>query len=143
MRKNKAITGFRIVLVGLLVISIVFFLNFHTVVVSGPSMLPTLQDKQRVLVSRAYWLHGSLREGDIVVVQTENKRSFVIKRIYRLAGGIVEPDLQPKDIPLSGNGFQVPEGMAYVLGDNRESSEDSRAFGPIPLDNIIGKVVRW
>lgn len=142
MKQRRAITKFGFVLLVLLGISIVFFLNFHTVVVSGPSMLPTLQDKQRVLVSQAYWLHGPVRVGDVVVVKGLGETDFVIKRVYKLGGQVVEPELQPKSVPL-GVPFVVPMGTAYVLGDNRESSEDSRAFGPVPLDSIIGKVVRW
>lgn len=142
MKQRRAITKFGFILLILLGISLVFFFNFHTVVVSGPSMLPTLQDKQRVLVSQAYWLHGPVRVGDVVVVKGLGDTDYVIKRVYKLGGQVVEPELQPKKAPL-GVPYVVPKGMAYVLGDNRESSEDSREFGPVPLDSIIGKVVRW
>ncbi len=143
MKKRRKMTrGFGAFLFAMLGLSIFFYFNFHTVVVTGPSMLPTFKDKQRILVSSAYWLLGAVREGDVVVIRDEDGAAYIIKRVYRKGGGVVEPELQPRKAPL-GVEYQVPEGQVYLLGDNREFSEDSRVFGPVPVDKILGKVIRW
>lgn len=125
----------------LFVLALALYMNFtfKTVVVSGDSMLPTLKNGQKLVTSKAYWLVGPIREKDIVVVKDGGPSGYFIKRVYKLAGGTVEWALAPEDAPLGT--FTVPPGNAYVLGDNREVSEDSRRFGPIPLEQIIGKVV--
>jgi signal peptidase I len=82
-------------------------------------------------------------------------RSEFIKRIVALEGEIVEVrsghaivDGVPLDEPYAhivGRGgpdhgpFVVPSGHVFVLGDNRDVSRDSRAFGPIPIDDIVGR----
>ena len=115
-----------------------FFYNFQFVIVSGDSMLPTLQTDQRILVCKALWAIGPPRKGDIVVVDTED--GFIVKRVAYLAGEEVPADERQFDWPLGPN-MIVPEGTVYVLGDNRRESEDSRVFGPVKLDRIVGKAV--
>jgi signal peptidase I len=142
MRKSKkrAITGFGGALLFILAFAIFFNLNFKTVVVSGPSMLPTFRDGQRVLVSRAYWLFGPVARRDVVVLADE-EQGHIIKRVYRLPGEIVDWVNVPKEYLLVEGEYRVPEGTVYLLGDNREESEDSRTFGPVPIERIIGKVI--
>jgi signal peptidase I len=137
--RKRHITEFGIVMLVVLAAALYLYTTFTTVVVSGESMLPTLKDGQRLLASKAYWLVGPIRERDIVVVQDGGPSRYYIKRVYKLAGGKVEWALAPMKNPIGE--FTVPKGTAYVLGDNREVSEDSRKFGAIPLDQIIGKVV--
>jgi signal peptidase I len=47
----------------------------------------------------------------------------------------------PTNWSLKQGEYTVPEGMIYVLGDNRAMSEDSRVFGPVDLSKVVGKVV--
>ena len=101
-------------------------------------MLPTLQSEQRLLICKALWALGPPNKGDIVVVDTPD--GFIIKRIAYLAGDEIDPDDRPFDWPITPN-MVVPPGSVYVLGDNRSESEDSRAFGPVNLDRIVGKVM--
>lgn len=97
--------------------------------------------------------------GDIIVLESDLTRnnSPYIKRIIGLPGetvtfdkGIVFVDGEPlvEDyIPGATSGcrpwqhcrVRVPAGSVYVLGDNRTDSEDSRTFGPIPTEDIVGK----
>ncbi|HVL40341.1 MAG TPA: signal peptidase I [Fimbriimonadaceae bacterium] len=140
-KKRAAFTGFGVVLLGVLAFSIYFFLTFRTVVVSGESMEPTFRSGQRLLVSKAYWLVGPIKEKDIVVVQGEKPTDYMIKRVYKLSGGIVDWANAPVNWAITDGEYRVPEGQLYILGDNREVSEDSRRFGPIRLDQVIGKVV--
>ncbi len=119
------------------------FLNFHTVVVSGVSMQPTFHTGQRVVVSRAYWMVGAVRQKDILVIRDNNPDGFIIKRVFRMPGEVVPKGLSPKNWSIESDKFVVPEGKFYVLGDNLDQSEDSRSFGPIDADKVLGKVVVW
>jgi signal peptidase I len=145
MRKGKkrAITGFGVLLTVILVIAIFFYLNFKTVQVTGVSMLPTLKDRQRVLVSKAYWLVGPIQKKDIVVVQDATPTGFMIKRVQYMPGEKVDWKWVPENYRLSNGPYVVPEGEVYVMGDNRPQSEDSRRIGPVPISAILGKVVVW
>lgn len=138
--KTKLITGFGIALLYVLAFSVFFVTNFRTVVVSGPSMLPTFHSGTRVLVSRAYWLVGPIKPKDIVVIKGEGGE-YIIKRVYKMGGETVDAYNAPRTWNLMEGEYKVPENNVYVLGDNREVSEDSRAFGPVDLNRIIGKVV--
>ena len=130
--------GVFVALVAILAGLSFFFYNFQFVIVSGNSMLPTLYTEQRILVCKALWAIGPPRKGDIVVVDTED--GFIVKRVAYLAGDEVPPEKRPFDWPLEPN-LVVPEGMVYVLGDNHRESEDSRVFGPVKADRIVGKAV--
>ena len=139
--RKRAITGFGVTLLFLLAFAIYFQFTFKTVVVSGDSMLPTLKNGRRVLTSKAYWLVGPIKHKDIVVIRDDGPTGFIIKRVYKMAGEVVEWSLVPDTVDFREGEFKVPEGHVYILGDNRAVSEDSRRFGPVPLDSIIGKVV--
>jgi len=127
----------------LLICALVFYFSFHRVVVSGHSMDPTFHTGQKVWVSRAYWLVGPIRDKDIVVVQDPNPDGFIIKRVYKMAGETVDWFNAPKSWQLSNGPYVVPPHNIYLLGDNREVSEDSRSFGPRDVSTILGKVVIW
>ena len=130
--------GMLVVLVAIFAGLSFFFYNFQFVIVSGNSMQPTLLHEQRILVCKALWALGPPRKNDIVVVDTED--GFIIKRVAYLAGEEVPEGDRPFHWPLEPN-MIVPEGTIYVLGDNRPESEDSRVFGPIKLDRLVGKAV--
>lgn len=119
--------------------------NFRTIQVQGRSMHPTFQTGNRLLASSAYWLVGPIRQGDVVVVQGEQPGEHVIKRVYRLENETVDWLNIPESYDMSQGRYIVPSNSLYVLGDNREESEDSRQFGPVLYDRIIGKIVlkRW
>jgi signal peptidase I len=139
--RKRAITGFGVLLLCLLGFAIYFHLTFTTVVVSGESMLPTLKSGQRVLTSKAYWLVGPIKEKDVVVIRDDGPTGYIIKRVYKMAGQVVDWALVPDSFDFRSGEYHVPEGTVYVLGDNRQVSEDSRRFGPVPVESIIGKVV--
>lgn len=115
--------------------------NFRAVEVSGPSMLPTFHTGQRVTVSDAYWLFGQIRDGDIVVFKIPGDSSFIIKRVYKMAGEKVDYVNSPKGWSFTNGEFTVPPGTIFVLGDNRPKSDDSRVFGPVELSKVLGKVI--
>lgn len=141
-KMRRIFTGFGAVLLFVLGFVVFFYLNFKTVVVSGQSMLPTLKNGKKVLVSNAYWLVGSIQHGDIVVIKGETGE-YLIKRVYKMAGEQVDVMNMPVDWRLVRGPYRVPPGEIYVLGDNREVSEDSRRLGGIALGLVIGKVVAY
>lgn len=140
-----------------------FFLT--PIVVEGASMMPTLQDQDRMIVTKI----GEPDRFDIVVFHANEKNDY-IKRVIGLPGDRIEY----KNDTLSVNGkvyeekyldkykkahqrnqyggpytadfsIIVPEGSLFVMGDNRRYSKDSRHIGPIPIEKVVGatKVVYW
>jgi signal peptidase I len=136
--------------------------------VEGQSMLSTLNDGDRVLVNRlSYRLHDP-RRGDVVVLQRfeggADERDL-IKRVIGLPGEQVEVRscvVYIDDVPLEepyidaaiqqrdGCGedqspVMVPDDSVFVLGDHRGKSSDSRVFGAVPYDLLIGRafVIIW
>ncbi|KRT76314.1 MAG: signal peptidase I, signal peptidase I [Armatimonadetes bacterium CSP1-3] len=130
------------------------------------SMEPTLQIGDRILVSKFSYRLGTIRRGDITVFHfpLSPSRDFV-KRVVALPGETVElreglvlingkplSELYPTPLPggdractSSYGPKKVPEGQYFVLGDNRCNSEDSRFFGFVPAQNVVGKalLVYW
>jgi signal peptidase I len=122
--------------------------------VYGQSMEPNLHTDQRLVVEKlSYNFHGP-RRGDIVVLKVPQAGSgLLIKRVIGLAGekveikgGKVHINDQPLEEPYISQQPQrdmgaivVPPEHVFVLGDNRGASNDSRSFGPVPLDNIVGR----
>jgi len=142
MRK-VAFTGFGVTLLFILVMAVIFYLNFKTVIVSGPSMEKTFKNGDRLLSSRAYWLVGPIRKKDVIVIHNEDGKGYLIKRVCYMPGETVDLWNSPRsEIWSIANGpYVVPEGQYYVLGDNRAVSEDSRTFGPVKKERVLGKIV--
>lgn len=141
--KKRAVTSFGVVLLFVLGFAVFFYFSFTTVVVTGNSMEPTYRNGQRLLSSRAYWLVGPIREKDVVVIRGDKPKEYFIKRVYKMAGGIVDFANVPETWSIGNGEYIVPQGHVFVLGDNREVSEDSRKYGAVPLDRIIGKIVSY
>lgn len=122
--------------------------------VEGASMVPTLHNGERLIIEKiSYYFHAPAR-GDIVVIKSPQKGSEpLIKRVIGLPGetvaihdGQVYINGEPLDEPYleqKTNGSMspqlVPEGYVFVMGDNRSASNDSRAFGSVPEQDIIGR----
>lgn len=142
-----------------LVVVILFVTTYCMGVVRGSSMEPTYQEGQVVLVRRRTLLNPQLHRNNVVLLQ-QNRGEVIIKRIYRLPGeevpsgypylfGMAEPrglkDYYEQDTSKTNGGpvtrYFVPQGYIVVLGDNREVSEDSRFFGPVPISSVLGTVV--
>lgn len=140
-QKKRAATGFGLTLAILFFFALFMNLNFHTVIVDGQSMLPTFRPDDKVVVSKAYWLVGAIRDKDIVVIKDPTGTGYIIKRVFRMAGEDVPVDKWPYFHHIVDGPYTVPDGDVYVLGDNLPESEDSRRFGPVETSKIIGKVV--
>lgn len=123
--------------------------NLVVVTVSGTSMLPTLQDGDRVLVRRRPL--AQVRQGDVVVLEPPldgpylpgpagpDGRIWNVKRAAALPGDTLPPGIPNGDIRRGGG--TVPPGALAVLGDNPDSI-DSRHRGLFSGDRLLGVVVR-
>ena len=119
-------------------LALFFALNFRVVVVSGPSMEPTYQSGDRLLMTTAYWLFGDIQKGEVVVIVRPNGE-LLIKRVVALAGEQIPEKYWTPLVYMMGG--RVPEGHIFVVGDNLERSEDSRQLGAMPLSYVQGKIV--
>ena len=122
--------------------------------VYGSSMEPNLSTDQRLVVEKvSYRLHLPKR-GDIVVLRVpERGPELLIKRVIALPGeeievreGQVYVDSVPLDEPYitqptrgQYGPLKVPQDYVFVMGDNRGASNDSRAFGPVPIGRLVGR----
>ena len=126
------------------------------VIVSGDSMVPTLKDRQLLLLNKINYKFNDISRFDIVVIKIDNKE--IIKRVIGLPGENVE--YRDNSLFIDGhellnnynfdtdnfslknicNCDKIPEDKYLVLGDNRGVSADSRIIGLIDKDNIEGNV---
>lgn len=140
-------------------LAVVLFLVINTISarvrVDGFSMLPTLHDGEFVLVNKLAYYTGKPTRGDIIVFRsTTTKDLDLIKRVIGLPGDKVivrngqviingqtlnEPYIAAA--PTYDGEWQVPSNYLFVLGDNRNDSSDSHAWGFLPIQNVIGKAL--
>lgn len=141
-------------------LALVLFLVVNTITsryeVQSLSMEPTLHEGEYLIVSKiSYWFHQPQR-GDIVVLKPPLGQSEIpyIKRVVGLPGEQVE--VRNGRVWISGVALNEPyisgplaysgnwtmgEGEYFVLGDNRNNSSDSHAWGVLPRENILGNAV--
>lgn len=101
--------------------------------IAGTSMEPVVLRGDRVIADKTAYLRMPPHKGDVIVfVYPDDRSKIFIRRIEALPGEAI--------ILTNGKKEQVPHGMIYVLGDNKEQSLDSREFGFVPLGDVIGKV---
>jgi signal peptidase I len=143
-------------IVETLLLTVVIFVLVNTLTgrfrIDGSSMEPNLHDGEYVIVNRiVYRLHPPQR-GDIVVFRRDANREF-IKRVIAVPGETIEVkggrvliNGAPIDEPYlaAPNAYtmeprQVGPDEYYVLGDNRNNSSDSRSWGTLARDKIVGK----
>ena len=121
--------------------------------VLGQSMEPNLHSTQRVVVEKVTYrfFHGP-RRGDIVVITLPEQSEMLIKRVVGLPGESIEVrsgrvyiDGKPLDEPWTvnpGGGSYGPQTIpplhVFVMGDNRGASNDSRNFGPVAIEHVVG-----
>ncbi len=133
-RKKKLIfTGFGVFLLFLLAFAILFQRQFHTVVVRGDSMEPTLKPGQRLLFTNAYWLVGELRRQDIIVAtDPEDPAQTVIKRIAGLAGDTIDPLNVPRSVSLQAANTKSPPGTSTSSATTTKSARTPASTAQSP-----------
>ncbi len=124
--------------------------------VDGTSMEPTLHSGQRLVIEKVSYHFAAPGRGEVVVLKIPGREeAALIKRVVATAGDVIairngrvylngavleEPYLSqftPGDLPST----VVPDGYIFVLGDNRGASNDSRTFGMIPTDHLVGRAI--
>ena len=129
--------------------------------IPSPSMVPTLEVGDRVLVNKLAYETHDVHRGDVIVFerppgasQGEDGIKDLIKRVVAVGGDTIEAvdgrvyvNGERIDEPYLVDGTptdnleiqEIPAGRVFVMGDNRTNSEDSRVFGPIEEDTIVGR----
>jgi len=149
----------------LLVVASYFLIShflLQTVKVVGQSMGPTLYDSQHCLLNRWIYRFRAPQRCDIVVLRDPSDDGLSVKRIIATPGDsiymkdgsvylngckLTEPYLAPDTPTFSNSQYKdqlilCGKDQYYLLGDNRLNSVDSRAYGPVPRQNILGSLIR-
>ena len=155
---KEIITYVLIIIMSVLAIKGINYLGISSVNVNGVSMAPTLQNGDKVLLSNVLYVPEI---GDIIVFEAKGKNQLYVKRIIATGGQTVKIDTDNSHIyvddKLLVDEFSqvpmttevtietpvvVPENSYFVLGDNRNDSQDSRleTVGMVPRDSIKGSV---
>lgn len=152
---NKHILEWGNAILRAAVIIVVLFLFAWPMRLMGSSMEPTMGDGEIVLMNRFAAMQGHYEKGDVVMFHyfdAEGDKT-VVKRIIATEGDTIriledgvevngeileEPYVSGETIGLVD--MTVPQGTVFVMGDNRETSFDSRNMGAIPCDDLKGKV---
>lgn len=142
-----------------LLIALILFLAINAVTarirVDGSSMEPSLHHNELIMVNRLAYKLGEPALADVVVFRfPRDPEQEYIKRIIGVPGDTVEIidhqvfvngifiDEPYIAAPTNQSGvWTVPEGRYFVLGDNRNDSSDSRTWGTVPEEYVIGKAV--
>lgn len=165
--KKEGIEWVKAIGIGLVIFVFIRTFFISNYVVDGESMMPTLQDGNKLIVNKIGYQIGDFDRFDVIVFHANQKEDYV-KRVIGLPGDTIEyqddvllingkkvdePYLEwhrnqafshkfTEDFSLvEKTGMEVvPEGKLFVLGDNRLGSYDSRQFGFISVDRVVGKV---
>src|SRR5271154_5445471 len=152
----------RDLVVSIIVSAIIIVFLYQPVRVEGTSMLPMLEDQDRLFINKLAYRVGDIQRGDVVgfLYPHDHDKSY-IKRFIALPGDVLKIDhgavfVNGKEVaePYVPKQFEddrsqpemtVPAHEYFVMGDHRSISSDSREFGPVDRDLIYGKAafVYW
>ncbi|MGA1988434.1 MAG: signal peptidase I [Candidatus Sulfotelmatobacter sp.] len=148
----------RDLIISLAISAFVIIFLYQPVKVEGVSMMPSLEDQERIFVNKFVYRLEPIERGDIVVFRypRDPSKSY-IKRVIGIAGDHIRIDggqvyvndeaLGEDYVPPAYTDSRsypettVPEHHYFVLGDHRSMSSDSREFGPVSQSLIYGKAV--
>ncbi len=155
----------KIVVISLVIIIPVRYFLIQPFYVKGASMEPNFFDHEYLIIDEITYRFNEPQRGDIIVFRyPRNPQEFFIKRLIGLPGEQVQikegsvyiynqehPDGFKLDEPYLGEGVKtyglsedkvvLGDNEFFVLGDNRNSSKDSRSFGPVNKSFITGRVL--
>jgi signal peptidase I len=148
----------RDLMISLAISAFIIIFLYQPVKVEGTSMMPSLDDQERIFVNKYVYRLEPIQRGDIIVFRypRDPSKSF-IKRVIALAGDsirieggevfvngqVLEEDYVPSAYAdqRSYPEIVIPPHSYFVLGDHRTMSNDSRDFGPVDVGFIYGKAV--
>jgi signal peptidase I len=148
----------RDLIISLAISAFIIVFLYQPVKVEGTSMMPSLDDQERIFVNKYVYRLEPIQRGDIVVFRypRDPSKSF-IKRVIGLAGDSIR--IEGGEVYVNGIALEedyvppaysdqrsypeivVPPHSYFVLGDHRTMSNDSRDFGPVNIGYIYGKAV--
>lgn len=162
-KRNELFDWIKAILIALLIAFVVRAFITSPIIVDGPSMEPTLYDRDQMIVNKFNYHFNEPKRFDIVIFHATEEKDY-IKRVIGLPGEHVEveddqlyidgkekdeyflnsndEEINTEDFTLEslpGKYKEIPEGKVFVLGDNRHNSTDSRVMGLIDIDQIVGK----
>ncbi len=144
----------QVILPAVILAVVVHLFLAQATVVFGQSMEPNLSPQQRLIVEKiSYHLHEPYRN-DIVVIDLPTMEDMLVKRVVGLPGEVISiangqvsvngtplDESFPHDLDYNSMApLRLGPNEYFVMGDNRDNSNDSRAFGPITRDEIAGRV---
>jgi len=152
---------FEIAIISATIFFLVYLFVGQLLEVTGDSMHPTLLDQEQVIAEKVSLKFNTIERGHIVIFKhPEQNDRLLIKRVIglpfdniKISNGLIyingklfsEPYLQPNTITHAnknmneGIEYTVPEYSYVLMGDNRAKSSDSRTFGPVREELIVGK----
>jgi signal peptidase I len=148
----------RDLMISLAISAFIIIFLYQPVKVEGTSMMPSLDDQERIFVNKYVYRLEPIQRGDIIVFRypRDPSKSF-IKRVIGLAGDRIRIEggevfvngqrLEEDYVPAAYSDQRsysetvVPPHSYFVLGDHRTMSNDSRDFGPVDVGFIYGKAV--
>src|SRR5690625_1141263 len=163
--KREWLTSLRLVIIIITIAITVRTIFFSPIIVDGPSMLPTLESQDQMIINKFVYRLKEPERFDIVVFHASEEDDF-IKRVIGLPGEHVavdngklyvndeeinepyldtanQPNFRLQDLP--GSYDVIPENYLLVLGDNRTNSVDSRSFGLVKKKDSVGRasLIYW
>jgi len=165
--KKEGVEWLKAFAIGIVIFVFIRMFFFSNYVVEGESMMPTLQDGNKLVVNKIGYQIGELHRFDVIVFHANEQEDYV-KRLIGLPGDEIE--YRDDQLFINGKKYEepylekyrkqtfggrltgnftlyeltgkktVPENMIFVLGDNRLGSRDSREFGFVSVDQVVGKV---
>lgn len=148
-----------VVSASIFVVVYLFLMQPHQV--KGSSMFPTFKDGEYVLSDKVTYRTRDPQYGDVIVFKAPTNENFdFIKRVIAVPGDRVmisagkffvngnslDETYLPSDYTTragqflhEGAEYEIPVGSVFAVGDNRDHSSDSRDWGPVPYQNIIGR----
>jgi len=146
----------KVALIFAIILLVIYFIFVQIFIVDGLSMFPNFLDREFMLVDRASYFVRSPNRGEVIIFIFPGTRSSrFVKRIIGLPGEHVEVkngkiyingkqlnEVNYLHVETLGNAsYWLNDNEYFVLGDNREVSNDSRYWGPLDKGNIIGRAV--
>lgn len=161
--RNAIVDVIELALIGTTVFLLVYILVGQFLEVTGNSMYPYLHDKEQIIAEKLSIKFDPIKRGEVVIFwHPEARQDLLVKRIVGLPGETIkiqngfvyingqklaEPYLSSTVVTeegtflLEGQDYKVSQDYYIVIGDNRSESTDSRYWGPVAKDTIIGRAL--